>query len=383
MHILHICNDFLGTKAHISLFTELDKLGIKQTIYVPLNPHTDPSSRNMCFKTAESRIIFSSRLANYHKIFYAVKIKRLVTDLEKSININDIDLIHAAILCNEGAVAYELQKKYHIPYISAVRNTDLNAYMRIFKWRMSYFRNIALHAEKIIFISSAYQTRLTNVLKANDIIKSKYLVINNGLADIYLDKIYSKRKTMHSPVKVLFTGAFVKNKNIHGLVEAIKRLNDNGYKIQLSAIGNNLSTYFGEKKYAAKITEYETKFPWFTTFPAQPKEQLIESIRDHDIFALVSFKETFGLSYLEALSQGLPIIYTFNEGFDGTYPNGYVGFGAYAKKNQSIAEAIEHVIRNYEKLQKHVREVNLNKFRWSSIAQTYCDLYERIITYNR
>lgn len=38
-----------------------------------------------------------------------------------------------------------------------------------------------------------------------------------------------------------------------------------------------------------------------------------------------SHKETFGLVYAEAMSQGLPIIYTKNQGFDGQFPDGYVG----------------------------------------------------------
>lgn len=38
-----------------------------------------------------------------------------------------------------------------------------------------------------------------------------------------------------------------------------------------------------------------------------------------DIFAMPSSYETFGLGYVEAMLQDLPILYTHNEGIDGFY----------------------------------------------------------------
>lgn len=379
MHVLHICNDFLGTSAHISLFSELDRMGVIQTIYVPIKSDVIPSNRNIDFQTEGSRIVFSCRLKKYHKVFYGLKISELVKDIEKRINLKDVDLIHSAILCNEGAIAYELHKKYNIPYISAVRNTDLNGYMKVFKWRRPYFRRIADNAEKIIFISAIYDNRFTKAINADKELSSKYLVINNGLNNHFLDNKYDSEKGLEGSVKIVITGAFVKNKNIHGLVEAIKILIEGGINIELSAIGNNLSSYSNEKEYSDSIMELEKKYKWFTTYPAQPKEKLLLSLRNNDVFALISFHETFGLSYLEALSQGLPIVYTFGEGFDGTYPDGKVGYGAYPNNPESIAEAIKNVIKNYPTLQQNVRKTDLEKFRWSNIALTYYNLYTSII----
>ena len=39
MHILHIPNDFIATKVHVSLFKETANQGVKQTIYCPIR-HT-------------------------------------------------------------------------------------------------------------------------------------------------------------------------------------------------------------------------------------------------------------------------------------------------------------------------------------------------------
>lgn len=381
MHILHICNDFLGTTAHISLFKELDSLGVVQTIFVPVKQNTDTTKRTIEFKTKGSSLSFSVPQKIYHRYLYGLKIKYLVKDIERKVDLLKIDLIHSAILCNEGAIAYELHKKYGIPYITAVRNTDINGYMKMFRWRMNYFKKIAENAEKIIFISSQYPHRLSKAfnLSEDSSITKKYKVIHNGLQNLYLDNISCLERDVLKPIKIVITGAFVQNKNIHGLFEAVRKLRDEGFDITLSAIGNNLKTYAVEQEYAKNILEIEKQYTWFHTYPAQSNEQLIKSLREYDIFALFSFQETFGLSYLEALSQGLPVVYTKNEGFDGTFKEGSVGYGGYANDVNSMASALKKTIENYCNLNKNLRKLNLEEFRWSNIASTYKNLYKSII----
>ncbi len=381
MHILHICSDFLGTTAHVSLFKELDELSVVQTVFVPLNVNANKNKRTMTFKTEGSKLVFSTRLSKYHRFLYGCKIKHMIKDIEVLVDINEIDLIHSAILCNEGAVAYELNKKYGIPFISAIRNTDLNAYIRVFKWRKPYFTKILKAAKKIIFISAQYPCRVNNVFKCiNDkSITDKYLVIHNGLQNYYQKNIFKPKEELHDPIKVVMTGAFVQNKNIHGVVEAIRILRDKGVNIELAAIGNNLTSYASDKGYSESVVSLSAKYSWFTTYEAQPKEQLTMKLRDYDIFVLVSFHETFGLSYLEALSQGLPIVYTLDEGFDKTYPDGSVGYGAYAQEPNSIAIAIEEVIKNRISLKENISNLDLSVYNWTNIAKRYVELYNQIL----
>lgn len=381
MHILHVCNDFLGTTAHISLFKELDALGVVQTVFVPVKQNTDTTKRTIDFKTEGSSLVFSKPQKTYHKYMYGLKIQYLTKDIIRKVDLSQIDLIHTAILCNEGAIAYELHKKYGIPYISAVRNTDLNSYIKFFRWRIPYFKKIATNAEKIIFISSQYPQRLSEVFHLNESseIVAKYKVIHNGLQNLYLDNKYYQERKIGNPISIVITGAFVQNKNIHGLIDAVKQLRENGYNIILSAIGNNLKSYAAEQEYADSIIEKEKNLSWFHTYPAQPKEQLCQSLREHDIFALFSFQETFGLSYLEALSQGLPIVYTNKEGFDGTYEEGLVGYGGDANDVGSMASALQKCIDNYSTLNHNLSNLNLEDFRWSNIAAVYKKLYESLL----
>lgn len=380
MHILHICNDFLGTTAHESLYSELDKLGIIQTVFVPTKKYVKRPLKKITFQTIGSDIVYSVGLSRYHKVLYGLKIKKLVKDIEKKVELASIDIIHTPILSNEGAVAYELYKVYKIPYITAVRNSDINDYFRIFKWRKPYFRRIVQEAINIIFISSRYPERLKKELHLDDRnVESKYRIIHNGISDVFLTNKSNHTRYLKEPVKIVMTGAFGRNKNIDGLFKAVQLMRNSGFEIELSAIGNNLSTNPQEKQYAEYIRKLSKENTWFKIYDAQPREELLFSLRNYDIFALVSHHETFGLSYVEALSQGLPIVYTKGEGFDGTYKEGFVGFGACSNSPESISAAITKVINEYQSLIANISDLDLSEYSWTGIASKYFVLYKDIL----
>ena len=69
-------------------------------------------------------------------------------------------------------------------------------------------------------------------------------------------------------------------------------------------------------------------------------ENFIKYFIESDIFVMPSRYETFGLVYVEALSQGLPVIYTRGQGFDGQIPDGEVGYSVKCNDVNEIAEKL-------------------------------------------
>ena len=100
--------------------------------------------------------------------------------------------------------------------------------------------------------------------------------------------------------------------------------------------------------------------------------------RQMDIFALVSHPETFGLVYPEAMSQGLPVIYTKNEGFDSFFENYYIGVSVQREDPQELMVAIDHIVDHYEELVERTQK-NCQAFNWDAIAQKYLTIYQEIL----
>ena len=88
-----------------------------------------------------------------------------------------------------------------------------------------------------------------------------------------------------------------------------------------------------------------------------------------------SFYESFGLVYAEAMSQGLPVIYTKGQGFDKQFSDGVVGYSVNPKNIEDIKEKIADIINNYETISNNCLNY-VNKFFWENISSYYKNLFE-------
>ena len=87
-----------------------------------------------------------------------------------------------------------------------------------------------------------------------------------------------------------------------------------------------------------------------------------------------SLTETFGRVYAEAMSQGVPIIYTRGQGFDGFFPEGEVGFSVDPHDPEEIADRVEDIVNDYNVMSCNCLR-NCRLFDWNIIAENLIDLY--------
>ncbi|MDD3686013.1 MAG: glycosyltransferase family 4 protein [Bacteroidales bacterium] len=384
LHILHIANSYGGTEVYTNLIRSLDQLGVRQTVFVPLNSnnHNRKGSQLIPFSVSNSIIFYSTALKHYHRFMYDKKIKTIKHEIERYVDLNSISLIHAGLFCSDGAVAFELFKEYNIPYIVAVRNTDVNLYYKKLWWKRSYFYLILKNAKSIVFISPQYKRSFFKELgyKKSGNIDIKSIVIPNGVDSFYLENRIMYVKELHSPIRVVYAGAFNRGKNILEIIFALDSLVQKGYKINFSAIGRGLSFRKEDEDYLNTIQRIASEKTWIEILDCMPKEKLRNVFENSDIFVMPSIPETFGVVYVEALSQGLPIIYTNGQGFDGYYNDRNIGFGVNPKDANEIAEKIGLIINNYPQLSLNVSQLNLEEdFSWAKISERYIHLYKNAI----
>ena len=90
-----------------------------------------------------------------------------------------------------------------------------------------------------------------------------------------------------------------------------------------------------------------------------------------------SHTETFGLVYAEAMSQGLPVLYTKGQGFDGHFSDGVVGYAVSDTDATNLAEKLKEVITHYDELSSNCIRM-VNKFDWNAIAGQYKEIYDNL-----
>lgn len=324
-------------------------------------------------KESEKDVIISNCFKKNDRFFYFIKSNKIFNAIQNNYDFNKVDIIHAHTLFTDGNIAYKLNKKYKIPYIVAIRNTDINTFFKYRKLLKNRGIKILDNASKIIFISKSYKIQLFNqYLSKKQRIKyeKKSIIIPNGIDDYWLNNICKKRSILNAnePIKFIYVGRIEKNKNIEGAQKAIKLFREQDHKTEFTIIGEKT-----DENYYNLISKY----PNTTYLPYMKKEELIKLYKNSHIFIMPSFHETFGLVYAEAMSQGLPILYTERQGFDGWFNEGEVGYPVNPTDYNDISKKIIKIITNYRKISDHCRK-NAQLFNWNRICEKYDDIYRTI-----
>ena len=178
-----------------------------------------------------------------------------------------------------------------------------------------------------------------------------------------------KKLRVAKELNLLYIGKFTKNKNVVALQEAVLLLNTKYNKqIKLHLVG-------GGRSEEADVLGLVKKHPTIFTFHGEiyDKQKLLHVYRSCDVFAMPSKGETFGLVYVEDMLQGLPILYTKNEGIDGAYQEN-IGEGVSVGNIQNIKDKLLLLYDNYT-----TYEINISLLKsihdWKVIAQKYAALY--------
>jgi glycosyltransferase involved in cell wall biosynthesis len=370
IHILHICSDYSQQKLYGELILELSKKGIKQTVYVPVRSVLEIGKYDIT-SIENVKVNFSYILSFKHRLFYHLKTSSVFADIEKQIDLNSVDIVHAHFLFSDGGVAYKIKTKYSIPYIVAIRNTDVNIFFKYMLHLRAFGREIIKASKTIVFITPAYRSLIAERYVPKNFLKKTIdaSIVPNGLGPVWLkDSMFNCVQTL-VPLKLLYVGDFSRNKNVIQLLNVVKNFSHK-MDVELTLAGGSGNHHesvlnllqrqeFGFAKYIGRVEG----------IPAM--KQLYSQ---HHIFIMISKLETFGLVYLEAMSQGLPVIHTARQGIDGYFKNSSFAIPVNPNSESEIFIAIEKIINNYEEASRDARKAS-KSFLWSNIANMYLKIY--------
>ncbi|WP_107038133.1 glycosyltransferase family 4 protein [Brumimicrobium mesophilum] len=371
--ILHITNDYAGSTVYKNLISNLDEHGIEQIVYTPVKSESSIGGNLIELKEKNSKIIYSNIL-NMHvdRVLFNMKINKIYKDIQSKVDFSKIKNIHAHTWFSDGAVALKLHKKYNITYMIAVRGSDLNQF-----WKLPHLKKQGLeilkNASKIVLITPTYQKRLLNLNKVKILgedIKSKTVVIPNGLDPYWLAHVKPKNLDCGQPVKLLYIGVFSEAKNVLNLLKAVEELVKQGVDCQLDLVGGGGPL----EKQILNFIENKSYFKFHGK--VYDKLKLENFFQKSSIYVMTSIRETFGLVYGEALSQGIPVIYSQNEGIDGVFKD-KIGVAVNPRSIPSIVEGIKKVIDSYDQFDYEPKKI-VKKLDWNKIALKYVNVYNGI-----
>lgn len=369
MDILHINSNYLHTSLHSEMLAELEKYDVNSDVIMPRKIN-DESNVEKHLKYNHANIIHSKFLKKSDRFFYFKKQKKIKNWIKKQrVEIEKYDVIHAHTLFTDGYQAFKANK----PYVVTVRNTDVNFYFKYYKHLYNTGKKILKKADFIIFLSEAYKHKTIETLFKDSIEKAeiygKSKTIPNGINNYWLDNSVTKKKKLTENVNILCVGRIMKNKNIDFLAK----------NLTSELFSKTINIYVVGKIIDVNYMEKLNKYANIHYLGEMSKENLRQIMEDMHMLALISFNETFGLVYLEAITQNLPVLYTKNEGFDKYFEDGVVGYPVSPFNGDELRLSLKEVIQNYNEFQNNIINIEKQSFGWNSKANEHHKIYKSII----
>lgn len=285
----------------------------------------------------------------------------------------DVDLIHAHMAYPDGFAAVLFGAMVGKPVVITTHGSDIDLYpaqSRI--WRTLTVRALS-HADRVIAVSHALRRKI----EAFGIEARRIQVIPNGVDTVLFRPL--KEAQAGQPVssknlkRILYVGGILPEKGVGVLLEAMALLSSQRNDLELVLVGANRmrsqDQMFMDQAERLSISGR-------TTFiEAVPMAHIPAWLASCDVFVSPSLQEGFGLSIVEALSCGKPVVATRCGGPEDIVTDN-VGRLVEPGDPKGLAEAITHILdqpQNYDPV-KITRYAHAT-FGLEAIVHQIVDLY--------
>jgi len=213
-----------------------------------------------------------------------------------------------------------LKSHFEVPYVIGIHNSDIKFGRSFFyKYRLN---KIIKNVDGIAFRSELIKRKFYSIFTT---LNKNTLVVNSGLSNEELsqtEQLVNDNRKRGATIKIISACWLIKRKQIDKVIEVLNKIN------RETSI-NWTYTIIGEGSEESKLIKLVKKFNLESkiTFKGSvSREEVLNSMKSHDIFIMPSTNETFGLAYIEAMASGCIVIGAEGWGIDGIIQNGINGF---------------------------------------------------------
>ena len=368
--LLHLNAYYSDTTLYRDIITRLDGKW-EQFVYVPSVIGLEHKNYT---NLSTGRICYSDIIGKWDRYLYFHKISKIFKDYQ-AISFNP-DFIHAHNLFTDGVIAYKIHKTNKCKYIVSIRMTDLYLQYKYMFHRRGIANKALWNASAVVFLSDIHREDLLKYIKSPKLreeVKRKSYIIPNGLGQYWFDNIVSlQRDSVDTEcINLLHIGRIVKYKNILRTIDAIENLIRKNIQVRLTIIGGSFSNELDFYEHFKKIIKDKQYITYLGAI--NDKDVIRDYYRQADALVVASINELFGLIYLEAISQNVPVIFGEGSGIESYLKDKGFAVGVNPYDVSSIEEGIMEMISRKESLSVFSHFVN--DFKWDHIVERLNCLY--------
>ena len=266
-----------------------------------------------------------------------------------------------------------IAKKLNIPCCLTIHGIDTSKNLKT-----KYFKNlknkIYQDIDKIIIVGQILKEELTYL----NIDEKKVIIIPNGV-NLPTSQKNKKLYFHNKKASIISVSNLHEGKGVDLNIKALKKLKDEFPELnwQYKIIGDGYQRKQLELLTKKNNLESNIKFLGYRN-----KNYVFKKLHDSDIFLLPSYREAFGIVYLEAMAFGLITIGVKGQGPDSFIIDGINGYLIPPKDEISIKKVLVKILKNKDESiklslngKKHIKE----NYSWTKHGIKLENLYRNIL----
>jgi glycosyltransferase involved in cell wall biosynthesis len=297
-----------------------------------------------------------------------------ITDsIEKNVRNIQFDLVHAHSVFPVGLAAPQVAQSLHIPFLVTLHIEDSPA-LYSSKSGHTLYEQMFGQASAIVAVGSPLERFAKQLMPAN--VTTPVTIIPNGIDWDDIERLSGTVLPHETWGHIVSVANLWKSKGIDYNLRALAELDRRGIRRwQYTIVGDGPERTFLESLARELGVADRVQFAG-----ALPHNEAIQVIAQADIFALPSWKESFGVVYLEAMACGKPVIGCRGQGAEDIFEHEETGLLVNPHDIDSLADALARLLQNpNEARQLGARARKRAKdFTWQRNAQQYASLYDSI-----
>lgn len=273
------------------------------------------------------------------------------------------DVIQAHSFLPAGIAGCYIRNKNNIPVVvtehsSKVHTNKLDVLERL------VLRKVVKESDAFVCVSMSLKEAVCSYIDGKDI-----KVIPNNLSDLF--KYYHNKNS--EPFEFACIGNLIDSKRQSLLINCFYHAFKNSDE-KLFLVGDGVN-YQDLKNQIDKLDLSERVF----LTGRLGREEVATLLNEVNVFALVSTNETFGVSYIEAMACGCPVIATFNGGADDIV-DGSNGIIVDVDDIDAITNALIDIRNNYNSFDKEmISKAVILSYGNNTINNKYIDIYKSVM----
>lgn len=286
------------------------------------------------------------------------------------------NLIHSHVALPDGQAGLLLCKELNLPLVVTVHGQDINATIHRSGRARHAVGTVLRGANRIIFVSQMLRDVALKVFP--DIPSSRYTVISNGIDihSIQPEEVLSLSERSQGK-RILTVARLTQTKGIDTLLHAFAILLPERPNLELKVIGEGPCQH--SLQGLAKTLGVSTHVQ-FTG--ALPHDAVMKKMAQCDIFCLPSWREGFGIVYLEAGLFGKPVIACRDQGISDVITDHLNGLLVQPKSTEALVHALKHLLDNKDMAQSYgaaLKNLVRSQYSWDTVAQKTLTEYRHIL----